>query len=220
MKRRSGFTLIELMIVVAIIGIIAAIAIPSIMQSRKAAQEASGSQVLGTIASAESTFRQNDGNRNQTQDYYTDSVWGLYAIEDPTGDPQKFIPNEAVANSDYVGTACGSSDVSGDSNQVPHNGFFVAAFDKGEAGNTLNEDLDGDGASCENATSFAFMAFPAEWGTTADNAYVVTQDAQVYSRDANEAGFNSNDGTPSTNKGTAPKTDLSALSFPDKWGAQ
>ena len=55
--RRDGFTLIELMIVVAIIAIILAIAIPSLQASRKAATEAVIIGTLKSIVSANEQYR-------------------------------------------------------------------------------------------------------------------------------------------------------------------
>ncbi len=81
MKREHGFTLIELMIVVAIIAIIAAIAIPSLLNARKAGNEASAISSLRTLTTVNEQYRtrfsEYGGALSDIEDAgYIDSVLG------------------------------------------------------------------------------------------------------------------------------------------------
>jgi len=84
MKNEQGFSLVELLIVVAIIAIIAAIAVPSLLTSRQSANEAAAIQGCRTLGSAEIAYAATSGQQYGTMAQmvagaFVDSRWALGA---------------------------------------------------------------------------------------------------------------------------------------------
>src|SRR5262245_65213488 len=112
-KGKKGFTLIELMIVIAIIAIIAAIAIPGLLSSQRASNERNASTSLKTLSSAEADFRANDRDWNHVNDFWTANIAGLYTMTstavtgnspNSTTDPSIKLIELSVASADSDAT--------------------------------------------------------------------------------------------------------------------
>jgi len=87
-KDNKGFSLIELMIVVLVIGIIAAIAVPNLVKSKMAAHESSAISAIRTLVTAQITFAVKSGSGDFAADLVTlqganliDSVLGSGTAE-------------------------------------------------------------------------------------------------------------------------------------------
>src|SRR6201994_5217038 len=83
-RRQRGFTLIEIMVVIAILGILAALIVPKIMSRPDEARRVAAKQDIGTMMQAMKLYRLDNG-RYPTQEQ------GLRAlVKKPTTDP---VPN-------------------------------------------------------------------------------------------------------------------------------
>ena len=75
MKNKKGFTLIELMIVVAIIGILAAIAIPDFLKFQAKAKQSEAKQNLGAIFTTQISYFGEANTFGYGINCFTDIAW-------------------------------------------------------------------------------------------------------------------------------------------------
>src|SRR5476651_546829 len=81
-RLQRGFTLIEMMVVIAIIGILAALIVPKIMSRPDEARRVAAKQDIATVMQALKLYRLDNGS-------YPSQDQGLHAlVEKPAADPQ------------------------------------------------------------------------------------------------------------------------------------
>lgn len=137
MNREQGFTLIELMIVVAVIAILASIAIPGLLSARKSGNEMSAIASLRTLMAVSVQYRTRFSEYSTNLDDlqttgYIDSLLGAgtksgytfiyvgatdiwFALAEPltmttTGDRSFFVDHKGVIRSATSAVASSSSD--------------------------------------------------------------------------------------------------------------
>ena len=174
MRRTSsaapGFTLIELMIVIAIIAIIGAIAIPGLLRSRSHANETSAIGSLKTITSGLEQFRESctvDLDASGKGEYgYLEELSGLgtFRINNTGG-----TGTRSASNSPWIGSVFGNTDANGCASKSGY--FFVIYLPTGANGATSIYPDTVDISRAEK--SFLLYAFPVVMSKSGVRVFVI-----------------------------------------------
>jgi prepilin-type N-terminal cleavage/methylation domain-containing protein len=157
--KRSGFTLIELMIVVAIIAIISAIAIPNLMEAQMVTKEVSAGTMLQKLAEAESLYR----NRNVPKTYTSQ----LSAMTEFGNNSTNFIGVDVVLAATSIAAPQARS------------GYFIIEL---SVSNMLGHTTayDGDTQAEWEADHFVFVAIPERWNRDGTRIFYIDDNESVY----------------------------------------
>ena len=169
--------------------IVAAIAIPNLLSSRLSANEASAQASLKMLSSVEVIFRETDRDRNDQKDYWTADVSGLYRLVPPGSEKPLGLIDPALAGADaapYLGgkeAKIGQGKLLPLLQTVPRAGYYLRAMKYDENHKRYQLDPDDDGYKLTNSNKFAFVAYPAQYGTTGKRTFIIKENGQVYAKD-------------------------------------
>jgi len=139
LRSKKGFTLIELMIVVAIIGILAAIAIPNFLKFQAKSRTTEAKTNLGAIFTGQTSYY----GESNTYGTFSNIGWG------PTGTPRYlYMMGVNVLAPDGVRSI--GKDVTADGGQPTWNGNLNGAMDNG----TLASPVAPDNVAMPDPNSF------------------------------------------------------------------
>jgi prepilin-type N-terminal cleavage/methylation domain-containing protein len=198
---RKGFTLIELMIVIAIIAIIAAIAIPSLIRSTMSSNERNASGTCKTICSWLTQWRSADSDGNAIADYWTGDcsvLWRVvsgatrrgpcddvvFAQADIAPRPANEALNPTAAGGGAPAVTTGAQLNAGGANAIPKSGYKYQMMTTDENGTAYQLQTVPGGAdpALFNNAKFAICATPDVHGTTGDNIFIVNETTKIWRR--------------------------------------
>jgi type II secretory pathway pseudopilin PulG len=169
----------ELLVILGIVVVVTAIAIPGILSSKRASRERQASTSLKTLTSAEADYRANDRDGNKVNDFWTGDVSGLYYVKSPVDNREIRLIDEGMAKADAK-PLCTLPPGSG-----PFGGYRYRALErdnsvKGDAG-VYQVDTDKSGRKVHNNERFAFLAFP-ENGREGKYIFMVNENNTIFRR--------------------------------------